>query len=48
MVRLVEVIMSAVEKKFASQLATVDISPEITIVSTMYRSRPFLEQFLSE
>src|SRR6478672_7980197 len=25
-----------------------DTSPEITIVSTMYRSRPFLEQFLSE
>jgi putative glycosyltransferase len=24
------------------------ISPQITIVSTMYRSRPFLEQFLSE
>ncbi len=23
-------------------------SPEITIVSTMYRSRPYLEQFLSE
>jgi putative glycosyltransferase len=22
--------------------------PEITIVSTMYRSRPYLEQFLSE
>lgn len=30
------------------QSQTTDILPEITIVSTMYRSRPFLERFLAE
>lgn len=30
------------------QITITDVVPEITIVSTMYRSRPFLEQFLAE
>lgn len=43
-----KVLMSFVENTSASESMTLDIKPEISIVSTMYRSRPFLEQFLAE